>query len=85
MHSGSGEVVEGWLDSKTAAELTGYHVKYVRQLVRRGRIEARKVARDWLVNKADLLRYKSEMDALGGRRHDPRRNPEWIESKRGRK
>lgn len=85
MHNGSDEVIEGWVDTKTGARLTGYNVEHLRRLVREGDVRGRKVARDWLVNKSDLLRYKSEMDALGDRRHDPRRNPEWIESKRGRK
>ena len=76
---------EGWITTTEAVELTGYHIEYVRELARSGRVEARKVgARAWLVNKADLLRYKAEIDALGDKKHDPRRNPRWIESKRGK-
>ena len=55
------------------ATLTGYSAFYVRQLARTGRIEARKLGRDWLVSKASLLAFKSQMDALGADKHNPRR------------
>ncbi|MCP4542881.1 MAG: helix-turn-helix domain-containing protein [Chloroflexi bacterium] len=80
--SGSNDVIEGWVDTKVASELTGYSLQAIRWIAKQGRIEARKIGKSWLINKADLLQYKAEMDALGDQRHDPRRNPQWIESKR---
>ena len=76
-------VVEGWITTEEGVAITGYHAKYLQELARRGRVKARKIApRAWLINEADLLRYKAEMEALGDKRHDPRRNPQWLESKR---
>lgn len=67
-------IAEGWIATREAAELTGYHIKYIRHLARQGdRIEARKVGRDWLINLESLLAYKARMDALGNAKHDPTR------------
>jgi excisionase family DNA binding protein len=60
-----------WLSTEAAAKLTGYHVKYLRELARKGRILARKVSRDWLINRDDLLAHKREMAALGTQKHNP--------------
>jgi len=78
------EPIEGWLTTSDAAELTGYNVKYLRWLINQGRIEARKVQRDWLVNKESLLAYKARMDALGPQKHNPWRD-DLAERRRGRK
>ena len=67
-------VAEGWITVEEAQALAGYSVAYLRRLARRGRIEALKVGDDlWLINRDGLLAYKSEMDALGPGKHDPRR------------
>lgn len=64
---------EGWLSTKEAAELTGYSEAYIRRLARRARLEARKVATDWLINRKSLLAYKQSMDRLGPQKHNPHR------------
>jgi len=56
---------DGWVTTTRAAEITGYSIAYMRQLASRGRIEARKVGRDWLIERASLLAFKTEMDRLG--------------------
>ena len=66
-----GPMFDGWVTIAQAAELSGYSPAYVRQLAYRGRIDARKVGRDWLINQESLLAYKREMDTLGGQRHNP--------------
>jgi excisionase family DNA binding protein len=43
-----------WITTAEAAELTGYHVKYVRRLVREGKIAGAKRGRDWWVDKASV-------------------------------
>ncbi len=78
------EPIEGWLTTDEAAELAGYNVKYLRWLINQGRIEARKVQRDWLVNKESLLAYKARMDALGAQKHNPWRE-DLAEESRGRR
>jgi excisionase family DNA binding protein len=64
-------IVEGWITTSTAETLTNYAQAYLRRLANQGRIEARKVGRDWLINQESLLAYKREMDSLGDQRHNP--------------
>ena len=58
------------------AKLTGYTAPYVRVLARTGRIEAKKLGRDWLVSRKALLAFKGQMDALGADKHNPHRKEE---------
>jgi excisionase family DNA binding protein len=57
--------LEGWLTVSQAAELTGYSKYHIRYLLRESTIQGQKVGQAWLVNREDLLRYKTEMDSLG--------------------
>jgi excisionase family DNA binding protein len=61
-----------WITTAEAAEMTGYHVKYVRRLVREGKIEGAKRGRDWWVDKASVEKYIDQMKKLGTSKHDPR-------------
>jgi excisionase family DNA binding protein len=62
-----------WITTKEAAELTSYHVKYIRHLVREGKIEGAKRGRDWWIDKASVEKYLRKMKQLGSAKHDPRR------------
>lgn len=77
-------VAEGWITTDDAAALTGYARATVRRLVGQGQVEARKVGRDWLVNRESLLAYRGRMDELGNERHNPWRG-ELVQQGRGRK
>lgn len=83
--TGGDEVFEGWVTTRQASDLTGYSIQAIRWIAKhkQARVGSRRMGRAWLVSKDDILRYKAEMDALGDQRHDPRRNPQWIRSKRG--
>ena len=63
--------LEGWMTTKEAASLAEYSIKYLRCLLRTGRVEARKLGRDWLINRESLLAYKRRMDRLGPQKHNP--------------
>ena len=76
-------VAEGWITTDEAEAMAGYAQAYLRRLASQGRIEARKVGRDWLVNEESLLAYKAQMDALGDQRHNPWRG-DLAEQGRGR-
>lgn len=65
------KVLAGWLTTDESAELTGYSVAYLRRLVREGRVLARKVQREWLVNRDSLIDYKAKMDDLGRAKFSP--------------
>jgi len=45
------------LDTKQAADRWGISEVYIRRLVREGRIEGRKVRRDWLIGSKSLEAY----------------------------
>jgi hypothetical protein len=64
-------ISEGWINTERAQSLTGYASAYLRRLANQGRVEARKVGRDWLIEQESLLAYKREMDGLGSQRHNP--------------
>lgn len=60
-----------WITTKEAAELTGYADAYIRQLIGRRRLQAKKRGRDWFLSKADVLAYAEEMKRLGPSKYDP--------------
>ena len=45
------------LTTKDAAELLGYTVQHVRRLIREGRLQGRRLGRDWIVDKESVDRY----------------------------
>lgn len=89
VHSQGGEqmsepIAPGWITTDQAEQLTGYGAVYIRRLAREGRIPARKVRRDLLVDRDALLAYKARMDALGKSKYSPWRQ-DLIEEGRGRR
>jgi excisionase family DNA binding protein len=68
------EEFEGWLTTREAAELVGFHQVYIRRLLGQGKIEGKKFAREWLVNRESLLDYKARMEARGTEKHNPWRD-----------
>ena len=77
-------VVEGWITTIEAEILTGYSQAYMRQLACNGKVKARKVGRDWLINRESLLAYKHQMDILGPEKHNPWRE-DLTDQERGRR
>jgi excisionase family DNA binding protein len=51
----------GWIDTAEAAELSGYTRVHVRRLAKDEKIEARKVGRDWLINRESLETYQQNV------------------------
>ncbi|NLF00543.1 MAG: helix-turn-helix domain-containing protein [Anaerolineales bacterium] len=62
-----------WITTQESAELTGYNLEYIRQMIRRGVIGAEKRGRDWWVDRASIEAYAEEMKRLGPAKHDPQR------------
>jgi excisionase family DNA binding protein len=60
-----------WITTNKAAELTGYSVSHFRTLAGRGRVKARKLGRDWILDKAEVIAYAEEMQRLGHSKYDP--------------
>ena len=61
-----------WLTTEQAAELSGYHVNYLRKLIRRGDIRARKLSFLWLVNRQSLLDYMAQAEQSDDKRRGPK-------------
>ncbi len=56
---------------KEAAQITGYHPEYLRELIRAGRIEAVKVGQAYLIRVESLEKYVKEMQELDDGRAGP--------------
>jgi excisionase family DNA binding protein len=65
-----------WITTAEAAELTGYNLEYVRQMIRRGVVVAEKKGRDWWVDRASIKAYADKMRRLGSAKHSPYRTGE---------
>ncbi|RLC73208.1 MAG: hypothetical protein DRJ03_23405 [Chloroflexi bacterium] len=60
-----------WLTTAEAAELTGYHVRYLRQLINEGKVQAVKRGGIFWVDEENVTGYANEMTRLGPAKHDP--------------
>jgi excisionase family DNA binding protein len=59
---------EDWLTTSNAAQLSGYHVERIRELIREGKVKARKFGPVWAVSRESLLTYVRKMEVIGGKR-----------------
>jgi hypothetical protein len=60
--------MDDWITTAEAAEISRYHVEYIRQLARDGKFIAQKWARDWMISRASFLEYLQRVASLGERR-----------------
>lgn len=59
---------DDWLTTAAAAEITGYHVNYVRQLLAAGEVEAQKFGPVWMVSRTSLEAYMVRQGDRGAKR-----------------
>lgn len=66
-----------WISITEAAELTGYHPEYLRQLVRDGKIQVSRKGPMFWVDRQSLLVYLRQSEKAGkkDKRHGPRKSP----------
>jgi excisionase family DNA binding protein len=57
-----------WLTVNEAAEQSGYNAEYIRELIRQGKIQARKFSIVWMVDRESFLAYLQKVQALGNKR-----------------
>lgn len=60
-----------WITTEEAAEISGYHVNYVRRLMRQGKIEGRKAGTMWWIDRDSLKEYLALVEELGSKRFGP--------------
>jgi len=46
-----------WITTTQAANISGYHIEYIRRLIRSGQISAQKWGREWMVSRKSLQEY----------------------------
>ena len=61
-------MAETWITTKQAAEVSGYHPEHLRELIREGKVKARKFGIVWQVDRASLLAYLRKVEKLGAKR-----------------
>lgn len=57
-----------WITVQAAAKLSGYNADHLRELIRYGKIKARKFSIVWMVDRESLLAYKAKAQASGEKR-----------------
>ncbi len=57
-----------WITVDQAAKLTRYHPERIRELIRDGKVAARKFSIVWQVDRSSLLEYVSRMQRAGRKR-----------------
>jgi excisionase family DNA binding protein len=65
-------VTEPCLPCDAVADVTGYHVQYVRRLCYRGKVDAYRVGRSWLIKIASLIEFMETIEATESGRYGPR-------------
>lgn len=61
-------MVDDWITSAEAAELTGYTPKHVRRLVESGKVEGKRFGKVWQVSRSSLLAYARKVEKMGEKR-----------------
>ncbi len=61
-------MAEDWITTPEASELSGYNPEHLRELIRQGRIKARKYFVIWQISKSSLLAYLREQQQRGEKR-----------------
>jgi excisionase family DNA binding protein len=62
-----------WLTVTEAAKISGYHPEYIRELIRDGKIIAKKFSIVWMVNRESILSYLEKARNSDDRRYTPKK------------
>jgi excisionase family DNA binding protein len=77
--AGNGHIIADWstladyITADEAAEIAGYHVNYIRRLMRAQKIKGRKAGLVWLIERDSLQAYMERIQALGAQKFTPDR------------
>ena len=59
---------DDWITTAEAAQISGYHKKYIPLLIKNGKINARKFGVVWQIDRASLLAYLRKVEKIGAKR-----------------
>jgi len=65
---------EDWITTTEACRISGYHPYYLREMIRKGRINARKFGTIWQVDRRSLLEYLRDATNSQDKRRGPKDN-----------
>ena len=60
-----------WITAEEAAELSGYHVNYIRRLMRQQKVTGRKAGLMWWVDRDSMRAYLEKVKELGSQKFTP--------------
>jgi DNA (cytosine-5)-methyltransferase 1 len=63
--------IEEYVTTEEAAEILGYSPKYIRRMLRNGKLPAEKVGRLWLIHRDTVREYQEAVKGMD--KNDPRR------------
>lgn len=66
------ETLVDWITVQEASKLSGYHPERVRELVRDGKVSARKFGFVWMVSKSSLEKYTAAAKKSSDKRRGPK-------------
>ena len=62
------QVIDNHITVKTASEITGYNIQYLRRLLRSGRLGGIKIGQIWLIEMESLETYLQHVESTIDRR-----------------
>lgn len=62
-----------WITTEEAVEMSGYHVNYLRQLIKDGKVNGRKFGPVWQVDSLSLMAYIDTGAKTNDRRYGSKR------------
>jgi Helix-turn-helix domain len=65
-----------WIDTEEAAQISGYHVNYLRTLLREEKISAKKKGGSYWIDRQSLLDYIRAAQTSADKRHGARSKSE---------
>jgi hypothetical protein len=62
------DMVDNWITTSQAADLSGYHPIYLLELLKSGKVRGQKFGPIWQVDRASLLAYIKSAEKSGDKR-----------------
>ena len=59
---------DDWITTTEAVTLSGYHVNYIRFLIKSGKVKGQKWGQQWQVSRSSLFAHIAKAEKLGAKR-----------------
>ena len=61
-------MAQDWITTAEAVTLSGYHVNYIRYLIKSDKVKGQKWGQQWQVSRASLLAHIRKAEKMGAKR-----------------